>query len=26
VLVALGLAAYGIYELVNARYRRINVA
>ncbi|MEA2725075.1 MAG: hypothetical protein QOH59_2846 [Gemmatimonadales bacterium] len=23
VVVALGLAAYGIYELVNARYRRI---
>jgi hypothetical protein len=25
VVVALGLVAYGIYELVNARYRRINV-
>jgi hypothetical protein len=26
VVVALGLAAYGVYELVNARYRRIKVA
>jgi hypothetical protein len=26
VAIALGLAAYGIYELVNARYRRIRVA
>jgi hypothetical protein len=26
VLVSLGLVAYGVYELVNARYRRINVA
>ncbi len=26
VVVALGLAAYGIYELVNARYRRIRMA
>jgi hypothetical protein len=26
VTIALGLAAYGIYELVNARYRRIRVA
>jgi hypothetical protein len=26
VVVALGLAAYGIYELVNARYRRIRAA
>jgi uncharacterized protein DUF1206 len=25
VVVALGLVAYGVYELVNARYRRINV-
>jgi len=25
VIVALGLIAYGVYELVNARYRRINV-
>jgi hypothetical protein len=25
VVVALGLVAYGIYELVNARYRRIRV-
>ena len=25
VLVALGLVAYGVYELVNARYRRINL-
>ena len=25
-VVALGLIAYGVYELVNARYRRINVA
>jgi hypothetical protein len=25
-LVALGLVAYGVYELVNARYRRIQVA
>ena len=25
VVVALGLAAYGVYELVNARYRRIRV-
>jgi hypothetical protein len=26
VVVALGLAAYGVYELVNARYRRIRVS
>ena len=26
VAVALGLVAYGVYELVNARYRRISVA
>lgn len=26
VVVALGLAAYGVYELVNARYRRIRMA
>jgi hypothetical protein len=26
VVVALGLVAYGVYELVNARYRRIRVA
>jgi hypothetical protein len=26
VVVALGLIAYGVYELVNARYRRIKVA
>jgi hypothetical protein len=25
-VVALGLIAYGVYELVNARYRRITVA
>ena len=25
-IVALGLVAYGVYELVNARYRRINIA
>ncbi len=25
-LIALGLIAYGVYELVNARYRRINVS
>jgi hypothetical protein len=25
-LVALGLVAYGVYELLNARYRRIRVA
>ena len=25
VVVALGLVAYGVYELVNARYRRIRV-
>jgi hypothetical protein len=24
--VAIGLAAYGVYELVNARYRTIHVA
>jgi hypothetical protein len=26
VVVALGLAAYGVYELVNARYRRIRTS
>jgi uncharacterized protein DUF1206 len=26
VVVALGLVAYGVYQLVNARYRRIRVA
>jgi hypothetical protein len=26
IVVALGLVAYGVYELVNARYRSIRVA
>jgi hypothetical protein len=26
IAVALGLVAYGVYELLNARYRRISVA